>query len=76
MTQTAFVGDEVVSRYLFGFSVDLGQRQTTFFTVSKHWARVVFHDSTPDFSCQLSVQTRSFTTIVLLGLAIEHIWVA
>lgn len=49
MTQTAFVGDEVVSRYLFGFAVDLGQRQTTFFTVNKHWARVVFHDCTPDF---------------------------
>jgi hypothetical protein len=47
MTEAAFIGRSVVSRYFFGFAIDLGQLTTTLLTINKHWAPVVFHGRTP-----------------------------
>jgi hypothetical protein len=50
MSHAAFIASYIVSRYFFGFAVEEGQREATFFTVNKHWAPLVFRGRTPSVS--------------------------
>jgi hypothetical protein len=47
MSEAAFIGHNLIYRYLLDFAFKQRQWETAFFTINKHWAPLIFHGRTP-----------------------------